>query len=353
MHTEKKQQNADNKGSGAQAVADLAGVSTKTVSRVLNGEANVKGATRDRVLNAIETLGYKPSFTARALASKRSYCISILCLIPSGDYFSALHVGALSVCQQAGYHLFATFIEDYYELSRQQLKDKLQSILSNPVPESVILPPPFCDDDRILDYLDTHQIRSVRISSLRSSDEGTFIRIDERQAAYELTQYLIKGGHKRIALIKGAPTHTAANERVKGYLRALEEAGLAVDPSIILAGDFQFLSGLNAGMTLLGLKDRPTAVFSCNDEMAAGVSVAAHRAGLDIPADLSLVGFDDTSAAQLAWPNLTTVRQPLKEMAALAANIAMEQLPDNRGERDFILPHKLIIRESSGPAPDR
>jgi len=329
-------------------VARAAAVSTKTVSRVINNEPNVREQTRERVLKAIQALGYKPSLSARSLASKRNYCINLLCRTPRSDYFSDIQFGTLTVCQAHGYHLFVSLIDDYLDLSPKELRSRLKALLLEPRADSVIIPPPFCDDPLILEMLADEELPFVRISPFKHDFEGPYVSFNEEAAAYELTKYLVNLGHGRIGFIKGNPAHGAAAARQSGYENALRECGVEIDASIMLTGDFHFLSGLNAGMTLCGLSNRPTAIFASNDEMAAGVSVAAHRSGLDIPEDISIAGFDDTPIAELTWPTLTTIRQPLNEMAEAAALLAVNPNQKELLESARKLDYRLIVRESTG-----
>ena len=330
-------------------VAQAASVSTKTVSRVINNEPNVREKTKTRVLEAIKELGYKPSFSARSLASKRNYCLNLLCRTPKSDYFNSIQFGALNACQAHGYHLFVSLIEDYMDLSPADLRSRLENLVLQPRADAIIIPPPFCDDHLILETLEAEQVPFVRISPFKHDHDSPFVAFNEEEAAYDLTKYLIELGHRRIGFIKGNPTHGSATARQKGYERALKEAGIEIDAAIMLTGDFHFLSGLNAGLTLCGLADRPTAIFASNDEMAAGVSVAAHRCGLSIPEDISIAGFDDTAVAELTWPSLTTIRQPMDEMAQAAALLAINPNTDGLKEEAQELKHSLIIRESTAP----
>lgn len=332
-------------------VAQLAGVSPKTVSRVINNEPNVTAKTREKVEEAIRLLGYSPSVSARALASKKSYCIGLFCTTPRGDYFSELQFGAVSVCQQRGYHLITSLIENYYTLRPDELHQYLRTILHNPKPDGILLPPPFCDDRVILQFLEDLGIICIRISPHPDALSGFFVHINEREAAYKMTQYLIELGHHRIAFVEGNKMHGTAVARSQGFFDALQTAGIEADPALIQPGDFHLVSGVNAGTRLLSLEDRPTAIFACNDEMAAGVTIAAHRRGLTIPDDISIVGFDDTPVAQLTWPALTTVRHPVGEMAAEATKLAIDNIQKLKTVQDIQLSYDLIFRESAGPAP--
>ena len=333
-------------------VARYAGVSTKTVSRVINNEPNVAERTRTKVLAAIEALSYTPSISARILAGNRSYRIQLLCRTPQSDYFAGIQFAALSVCQEMGYILGVSLLEDIHELDAAALSARLNKIIQKPYPDGLLLTPPFCDDPAIIDFLQQRNIAYVKISPRTLSADAPSVAFDEQQAAFEITQHLIDLGHKHIAFIRGNPTHGGAIMRENGFLEALSKHGLTVDPAFMCEGDFHFPSGLSAGNTLFAMTERPTAVFACNDEMAAGVSIAAHRAGLTIPDEVSIVGFDDSSVAQLTWPALTTVRQPLHELSTVATNLLIgHKTSANDDEVTIMLDYELVHRESTGSAP--
>jgi LacI family transcriptional regulator len=187
---------------------------------------------------------------------------------------------------------------------------------------------------------------------MASSDMAT-IRIDNEAAAYELTQHLISLGHKRFGFIKGHPNQTVSQQRLDGFMAALKAAGIPMEDIRVEQGYFTYRSGLEAAERLLAADPRPTAVFAANDDMAAATEGLAHRLGLDVPGDLSIVGFDDTSIADNIWPALTTVHQPIAAMARAAVDLVLEEIRRNRdggGEpRQLIHPHTLIVRDSSGP----
>jgi LacI family transcriptional regulator len=179
------------------------------------------------------------------------------------------------------------------------------------------------------------------------------VRIDDYAAAKEMTAYLLGLGHRRIALITGNLNHIAATERERGFRAAMAEAGLE-DPEAVEQGNFTFRSGLDAAARLLEREVPPTAIFASNDDMAAAVISVAHRRGLNVPGDLTVVGFDDTSPATTVWPELTTIRQPVSAMAAAALELLLADLRHRRSGRgglsqEIVLGHELIIRESSAP----
>ena len=333
-------------------VAQLAGVSAMTVSRVINKEKNVRDRTRDRVLEAVEQLNYSPNTAARSLAVGEATHIGLLYSNPSAAYLSQFLVGALEGARRAGCHLV---IEPCGEEDEAEQEQAARHLAAAHV-EGVVLPPPLSESIPILTELALSEIPVVTVAMGKLYENALNVRIDDFRAAEEVTEYLIGLGHRRIAHIKGHPEHIAAIERQRGFQSAVARAGLNPDDVVIEQGYFTFRSGMEAAERLLDLDPRPTAVFAGNDDMAAAVIGVAHRRGLDVPGDLSVVGFDDTSPATTVWPELTTVRQPVSAMADAALEILVADLRERRGGNstgpaERVLDHELIIRESSGPVP--
>ena len=327
-------------------VARRAGVSIKTVSLVINRQPNVSVQTRTAVLAAINALSYRPNVFARGLASERSYLIGMLYDNPPGSYIADLQFGALARCREEGYHLIVELLPP----QDTNLRERVRSLVSESVLHGVILTPPLCDVPEVIDELTKAQTPFVRIAPGTVIPGTRSIGINEHQAAYEMTSYLIGLGHKRIGFIKGHPAHFASHARLQGYRAALADAGLAFDEQLCAQGMFSYQSGLDAGEQLLTLKDRPTAIFAGNDDMAAGVLAVSQRFNLKIPEQLSLAGFDDSLVAQVVWPRLTTCRQPVREMAAAAVSILAQH--DRSDGRDRHLSHTIVVRESTAvPAP--
>jgi LacI family transcriptional regulator len=180
------------------------------------------------------------------------------------------------------------------------------------------------------------------------------VRIDDFHAAREMTAHLIEQGHTRIAFIKGQPTQTASAQRLDGFQAAMDDAELEVDPALVIQGYFSYKSGLEAAEKLLARKRLPTAIFASNDDMAAAAISVAHRRGLDVPRDLSVVGFDDTPIATTVWPELTTVRQPIAAMAEAAIKLLLLKIrrPKDRHAHqavDHMVPYVLVKRDSVAP----
>lgn len=323
-------------------VSEAAGVSIKTVSRVLNNERYVRPATRDRVEQAMATLGFRPSAAARALAGGRSFQIALMCSNPGPYYLHGLLAGLRGPCAKEGVRLMV----HAYELDAPELGADVRTLLRQMSPDGVILTPPIADHEPVLDALERAGTPYVRISPGVQVDRSPAVAIDNEAAAREMTRALIRLGHKRIGFIVGHRAYAVSNQRLAGYLDALREAGIALDLELVQQGWFDFASGEKAAERLLSLDEPPTAIFAASDDMAAGVLACAHRRGLRVPDDLSIAGFDDTDLAQLLWPPLTTVRQPIKEMAERAAALLFDRAEP--GLR--LLPHEVVMRESTAGA---
>lgn len=325
-------------------VAAQAGVSMKTVSRVVNGEPHVRPEIRERVMAAASALGYRPNLSARALAGSRSYLLGLYLNNPNRAYVSQVEYGAMRACRSAGYHL----IVEEMAGTGEDILPRVEALHAAVRMDGVILTPPLSDDRTVLDELRARALPVVRIAPAPADpDFGPCVVMDDEQAAYEMTRRLQGFGHRRIAFIAGPESHAAASSRCDGYLRAMQEAGLAGEATV-RPGDFDFRSGQRAGEDLLARDRPPTAIFAANDEMALGVMAMAHRRHLDVPKALSIAGFDDSPSAEVVWPRLSTVRQPVEEMAFQAAKMLIAARGSS--ERATAAVHKLdfeiIMRES-------
>lgn len=333
-----------------QDVAQAAGVSAMTVSRVVNGEDNVRPGTRDRVLRAVELLNYSPNSAARSLAAGEAIQIGLLYANPSAAYLTQFLIGTLESARRAGCHLMVEACET--EIPSEQAEATRRFARSNVA--GVILPPPLSESDEVLAVLTSADISVVTVAMGQTRPGITNVRIDGHAAAAAMTRHLLQLGHRRIGFIHGHPNHTASAERFKGFLTALEEHGLGFADAAVEQGCFTYRSGLAAAERLLDRPSPPTAIFASNDDMAAAVVNVAHRRGLAVPHDLSVVGFDDTSPATTVWPELTTVRQPISAMAEAAVELLVQQLRARRQGNEAcvterVLSHELIVRDSCAP----
>ena len=327
-------------------VADAAGVSIKTVSRVFNDEPNVRPQTRDRVLEAAKGLDYHPNVAARSLAGRRSFLIGLAYENPSPNYVVDLQNGAVERTRGTRWRLLFLPYAD-----TEIVSGRMQAIARASGLDGLILAPPLCDDPATLADLEQSGIPYVRIAPTRDGSAAPDIRVDDRAATIALIERLIGLGHRRIAIVRGDPTHGSAAERAEGFAEAMAAHHLQVDPALDAQGYYTFASGLEAGRRLLSLEERPTAVFACNDDMAAGVLSAAHEAGIAVPDALSIAGYDDSNIASVVWPRLTTVRQPIFDMARAAADELLALIEGEEPARHAVFPYELMVRGSTGPAP--
>ena len=331
-------------------VALRAGVSPKTVSRVLNHEEHVRPEVRARIERVIADLDYRPNAFARSLSSSRSYLLGLLLDDPGSGYAADVQLGALLRCRERSYHLVVEPVDVAAGGWTERLRDGLGALRL----DGAILTPPLCDNGVLLDLLDGLGLPYVRISPAADPDRSGFVRMDDRAAAYDMTAYLIGLGHRAIGFIKGDPAHSASAQRFAGYRSALADGGLAADDGLVREGDFSFRTGLTLGEELLTAGDLPSAIFASNDDMALGVLISAIKLGIAVPATLSIAGFDDAPTSRAGWPQLTTVRQPKGEMAAAAVDILVDaRYRANLRDPSFrrLLDYSLVPRPSTAAAP--
>jgi LacI family transcriptional regulator len=330
-------------------VAALAEVSPKTVSRVVNSEDGVHAATRERVLRAIELLDYKPNLNARVLAGDRSFTIGLFCERPGG-YLSDFQAGANDRCRESGYHLV---VEEWGRASPNAVRH-LTALLHQLRPEGAILLPPLSDDQLLCNALRDASVPMVRIAPREQSIDAPSIGIDDYLAARQLTAHLLGLGHRRIGFIRGKTGHGAAEQRYSGFTDEMRDQGAPVEVTLVETGNFVFTDGVGCAERMLRAPAPPTAIFASNDDMAAAVISVAHRIGLDLPGELSVVGFDDASIATMIWPLLTTVRQPVISMARHAAGLIIDHGPRRSGWpasiANTVFEFELVIRDSTAPS---
>lgn len=319
-------------------VSALAGVSVKTVSRVLNGHRYVSTETRERVDKAMQELGFKPSIAARILAGTKSGQIALIYDNHSPYYMNQIQTGCWQGCQAAGLRLLAQPVD----VADPMVGEQVRGLVTETHVDGVILSSPVTDCVAVLQALEGMDIPFVRISPGTNHAMTSSVFMDDAQAADDMTTYLVNKGHRLIGFVRGHPNHMASEERLFGYRRALDRAGIAFEPTLVAPGEFDFDSGVAAAHRFLDAPRRPTAIFASNDDMAAGVLAVAHDRGLAVPDELSVAGFDDTTLARMVWPQLTTIRQPMRELALAATQLLLEgtRLTHQR------LPHELVERSS-------
>ena len=322
-------------------VAALAGVAVKTVSRVLNNHPYVAAETRARVEEAMRSLEFRPSIAARILSGAKSNQIALIYDNHSPYYMFQIQNGCWTRCQQDGIRLLAQPVD----VADPLIGDQIRGLVSETHVDGIVLSSPVTDCDPVLRMLEVLDVPFVRISPGTNHALTSSVFMDDAQAADDMTSHLINFGHRRIGFIKGHPNHMASDDRMFGYRRALDRAGIAFEPQLVSEGEFDFESGVRAGRLLLDLAEPPTAIFAANDDMAAGVLAVAHDRGIDLPGQLSVAGFDDTTLARSVWPPLTTIHQPMFDLAHTATDILIAGGDINHRR----LPHTLIERASVAP----
>ncbi len=329
-------------------VAKRAGVSIKTVSRVINQEPYVAEETRARVLKAMAEMGYVANVSARRLASGRAGAIGFVYHNPSWQYISSVLRGVLEKARESGYE---TVIHPCNVHNAKSCDEVLDLVRQRSV-DGFIFTPPSDVAAHVLTQLQKAGVPFVRITPQERTSSRAYVTADDHRGAFEMTRYLLNLGHRRIGFIVGDPSQIASQQRLEGYQEALLLCGQRDDAALQYQGDFSYASGLRGGRALLQGPMPPTAIFASNDDMAAGVLTVAHEFGLDVPGQLSIAGFDNIDLAWQVYPALTTVAQPIHDLAVAATEILIGML---RGEvtepEQRTLPTTLIIRASTGPCP--
>lgn len=327
-------------------VAERAGVSLMTVSRVVNDKGLVKQATREKVQKAIEDLNYRPNISARRLAGGKALFIGLVYHNPSPGYLTKILLGSLSACRRNGHHLL---LEDLGEKTPDSEPKEMARSLKAAGLDGVIITPPMSNHLPFIEAIEAAGLPVVRVSPDNINTLKPRIAMDDVLAARQMLQHLVDLGHNRIGFVKGPRDHPSSHHRFEGFTSGMAENKLALEDVLIEQGDFTYRSGLDAGRALLSLDRPPTAIFASNDDMAAGLVAAAHMLGLNVPEDVSIAGFDDTELATNIWPELTTIQQPIVEMSRQAVELLIavirndrESIEAYRGLMDF----KLMSRDS-------
>lgn len=327
-------------------VARLAGVSTATVSRAMKHPAVVGTATRQRIEEAIRQINYVPDGLARGLRTRRSHTVILVVRDIGNPFYLEVFRGVEAAAHAHGLSLLMGNTQDdparerrYFDMIRERRADGMILMTGQ-------LPPEYAGDPTLplpplvvaLEYLPGRDLPTVQIDNVTASEQAT--------------AYLIGLGHRRIAHLTGPLPEVLSVDRLAGFRRALAVAGRSADPALIVAGTYSVSSGRRAALELFARVPRPTAIVCANDEMAMGVIAVAHEQGIRIPAQLSVVGFDDIVFAENIWPALTTVQQPRHEIGETALGLLVQRLAGaSLPARPIVLPTRLVIRASSGPVP--
>nr|WP_205967422.1 LacI family DNA-binding transcriptional regulator [Aquisalinus luteolus] len=325
-------------------VARIAGVSKRTVSRVINNSPLVKEKTRTEIGKVIDIVGFSPDPQARGLAFRHSYLIGMIYDNPNPQYVVNMQQGILAGLNKSGHELVLhpcdresdTFLQDV-----RQFIERLKLF-------GVILTPSVSEDERIVEMLREIGCAYIRIASVALEDNDNMIVSNDRIGGREAGRHLAGLGHERIGFISGKPSFRSSRERRAGFEEALAERGLTLDPALVRDGAYTFQSGLERGRELLQMDPRPTAIFAANDEMAVGVLQALSIAGLRVPDDMSIMGYDDFQISISVWPRITTVHSPVSRLGELAAEklLLLKEQEGLAGGDETCTPW-LIEREST------
>ncbi|WP_116365835.1 LacI family DNA-binding transcriptional regulator [Parahaliea mediterranea] len=331
-------------------VARIAGVSKRTVSRVLNDSPKVNQKTREHIQQVIKQLKYVPSPQARGLASSRSYLLGLLYDDPNALVIHAVQRGILSVCVAAGYEL----VVHPCDHRARTLVSGVKTFITRSKLDGVVILPPLSANDKLAAALDAEGFHYVRLAAARVDKPERVVVSDDGAVMADLARHFVEHGHRDIAIITGPRQRLATEVRLDGFRAALAALGARLPAANILEGDFTYASGIEQGRRLLLRKRRPTAIFASNDEMAAGVIHAAWTLDIKVPQQLSVAGYDDSPLACKLVPPLTTFHRPNDTMAALAVQKLLCCI-GGRAEEAAQLPSALsptlLLRQSSGPAP--
>ena len=332
------------KASTINDIARLSGVSKKTVSRIINDSPLVRADTRERVEAVMREVGYSPDPMARGLAFRRSFLIGMVYDNPSTQYIVNVQYGALDALRDSGFELVVHpcdsrspgYIDGVRRFAQQQ---KLHGVMLVPLAS---------EDQALADMLADIECRYTRIASVSMDDPSRMVVTHDRNGAAEVADYLLGLGHTDIALVTGPQAYRSAIERTQGFIEAMANKGVQLPKARVVEAGYTFESGVAAAEKLLFGKQRPTAIFCGNDEMAAGVYQVAMRAGIDIPRQLSVVGFDDSPLASRLWPSLTSVRRHTRDTGRIAAAMLIQPESAVALSAASIRP-LLIIRDSARP----
>ncbi|WP_299585633.1 LacI family DNA-binding transcriptional regulator [uncultured Microbulbifer sp.] len=345
-------------------VAERAGVSIKTVSRVINNEPSVRSSTRERVMNVVQALNYHPNLAARNLAGTHSYSIAFIYDNPNAYYVIDMQNGILEACRTQGYELLIHPGSGHTDSIHRELR----KLVEQSRVAGLVLTPPFSETPAVIDTLTSLDVEFVRIISAQDSPqlEENCIHIDDEAAAFAITQHLLQLGHKHIGYLCGGTEHYSTLGRLAGYRRALREAGLPFESELVKEGEYSFDSGVAGATALLHSPTSPTAIFAGNDEIAAGALFAARMLNIEVPQQLSIAGFEDSPFSRQTWPKLTTAQQPNEDIARCAAELVLERIQcrgnqekdqQQAGRKTTNLRRSftptLVVRDSSGPVAER
>jgi LacI family transcriptional regulator len=321
-------------------VARLSGVSKKTVSRVINRSSLLNQATREKVETVIAELGYVPNPQARQLALRRNFSLGLIYDNPNAQMVLNFQEGVLDAIRGTEFALVIHPVDRH----DPDLFGQIRKFIEQQRFYGVMVLPPLSENDAFFALLDELGCNYVRMGSAALDHPAHLVQSNDRQAVRDAVAYLIAQGHLRIGLVEGPEGFRSSHERREGWREAVSTHGLRDDLSLIARGNYTFETGKDAGEALLGSSNPPSAIFASNDVMAAGVVHVARERGLEVPGDISVVGFDDTAIAATIWPPLTTVRWPIRAMARSAALKLIH--PETAAKEQSLFPTEFVLRAS-------
>lgn len=329
-------------------VAREAGVSIKTVSRVINDEPYVTKETRARVQSAIRAVGYAPNISAKRLAENKSFMICIL-MYP-GFYQPASEM--LTRIMDVGYEEnYDILIEPYFPTHARSKKKLVSLIYEHRIDGFVTTPP--CDADEFVDdLLRTYKVPMVQVNPFTRTDSVLYVAGDDYHGAYAMTEYLLGLGHRRIAFFTGPRNMRATVDRLAGYRAALGDHDVPYEEVLVRPSEWTFDGGYTLTKLMMGEENPPTAIFAGSDEPAFGVLYAAQEMGISVPGQLSVCGYNDLGFSKNIWPGLTTVHQPAEEILELATRMLIDLLKGKPVEPGRVVPSSLVVRGSTGAMPE-
>jgi len=327
-------------------VASKAGVSTATVSRVLGGFPGVRDKTRKKVLGAISELNYEINAIARSLRQKKTNFIGVIVGNVLSQFCSIIAKSVEETANKFGYH---TILCNGDENSQKEL-EYLRILKSNRV-DGIILTPTGKNSEYVQRLINS-RTKVVLLDRLIEGVDCDAVLVDNTNGAYKAVKHLIDQGYRKIGIVDGYLDRTTGAERLKGYLQAIEEVGIARDDSLIKIGNFKKESGRKLTTELLRQQDRPEAIFTTNIDMSMGALIAIKEMGLTIPDDIGIVCFDDSDWALILKPSITVIRQPVYQLGSIAAELLIKKIEDNKNSLNQMpsivtLNTELIIREST------
>lgn len=328
-------------------IARLANVSKKTVSRIINKSPMVREETRTRVEAIIAQYSFQPDPQARALAFRKSFLVGLAYDNPSPQYVVNMQRGILDALMTTDYQLVLQPVDR----TMPDYRENILKFVERHRPAGVIMPPSVSEDEALAKMLRAQECHYVRIASVEVDEPSHMVRTQDAEGAAQAARHLATLGHKRIAHIHGPRSFRSAHERLYGFRSGLAEFGMELGEGMTLEAGYTFDTGVSAADNLLSRPKRPTAIFAGNDEMAIGVYTAARKAGLNIPDDLSIVGFDDTPMASRIWPQMTTVRLPIRDMGKFAAERLLDQIQGKSVKVTKQFTPEIVVRQSTARPP--